>query len=407
MKTKSFKYALTAIAAASFMVASGVSQAAEPINIGAIYLMSGGAAVYGEFAKQGADLAISEINANGGVLGRELKIKFEDSQGKAATAIQAARKLVYQDNVDYLMGLDSSGVAEGLVPVLPELGKPFMMTHAATPDATGKLCNKYTYRLSVNVTQNMSGAASIANDTGVKKWTTIGPDYSFGHQSWEYFSKYLKDLNPNVELMNDAAAFPKFGAEDFAPFINSVMESQPEGVLISLWGGDLVNFVRQANDRGFFKQDFKVLISVGAATEVLKALGDQMPENVWLGTRYWYDSWDNADNKNFVAAYKKAYDAPPSYNAEGAYQAVYTLKAAAEKAGSVDTDKLLAAMSGMTVSAPTGELSFRKADNQALIGPTWGLTGAMNDADKIRSLTNIVNFDGAKITPPPSPECKL
>lgn len=403
---QSFKYKLTVLAAAALLASGGAVQAAEPINIGAIYLMSGGAAVYGEFAKQGADLAIDEINSSGGVLGRDLKIKFEDSQGKAATAIQAARKLVYQNNVDYLMGLDSSGVAEGLVPTLPELGKPFMITHAATPDVTGKLCNKYTFRLDVNVTQNMSGAASIANDLGVKKWTTIGPDYSFGHQSWEYFSKYLQALNPDVELMNDAAAFPKFGAEDFTPFINSVMESQPEGVLISLWGGDLVNFVRQANDRGFFKQDFKVLISVGAAVEVLKALGDKMPEGVWLGTRYWYDSWDNPTNKKFVDAYKEKYNAPPSYNAEGAYQAIYTFKAAAEKAGSVDADKLIAALSGITVDSPTGDLTFRAADNQALIGPTWGLTGAMNEQDNIRSLSSIKNFDGAEITPAAA-DCKL
>src|SRR3546814_16156105 len=90
------------------------------------------------------------------------------------------------------MGLDSSGVAQGLVPVLPELGKPFIITHAATPDVTGKLCNSYTYRISVNVHQNMSGAAAIAAKTGAKKWTTIGPDYAFGHQTWEFFGKYLK-----------------------------------------------------------------------------------------------------------------------------------------------------------------------------------------------------------------------
>jgi len=401
-----FRSVLALTAAVGLCATSAQAQDDDPIQIGAIYLMSGSAATYGKFAQQGIDMAIEEINGAGGVLGRPLAVHLEDSQGKAATAIQAARKLVYQDESDVLMGLDSSGVAQGLVPVLPELSKPFIITHAATPDVTGKLCNKYTYRISVNVHQNMSGAAEIAAKTGAKRWTTIGPDYAFGHQSWEFFGKYLKEKMPNAELMSEVA-FPRFGAEDFTPFIDSVMASKPDGVLISVWGGDMVNFVRQANNRGFFKQGFEVLFTVGAATEVLTALGDQLPEGVWVGTRYWYGAHDNELNNKFVSGYKKRYGAPPSYNAEGAYMAVYAYKAAIEKAGKVDGDAIAQALSGLTIPAPTGQLTFRKGDNQALIGPTWGKTGAMNDADKIRSLTEMVTFDGQKITPPVDAACKL
>src|SRR3546814_18218862 len=134
------------------------------------------------------------------------------------------------------MGLDSSGVAQGLVPVLPELGKPFIITHAATPDVTGKLCNSYTYRISVNVHQNMSGAAAIAAKTGAKTWTTIGPAYAFGHQSWEFFGKYLQEQMPDAQLMTETA-FPRFGADDFTPFIHGVMEHKQEVLLISHGGG--------------------------------------------------------------------------------------------------------------------------------------------------------------------------
>src|SRR5690606_2814854 len=175
---------------------------------------------------------------------------------------------------DVLIGLDSSGVANGLVPTVPELRKPLIITHAATPDVTGKLCNAYTFRISVNVNQNMMAAAKVAQETGKKRWTSIGPDYAFGHQSWEYFQEYLKRLEPDVELMNQVA-FPRFGAEDFTPFINSIMQAKPEGILISLWGGDLVNFIRQARNLGFFDQGYEILFTVGAATEVLAAMGEE------------------------------------------------------------------------------------------------------------------------------------
>ncbi len=406
MTFKTAKLSLLSLALAGALGVAATPAAAAPIKLGAINLLSGGAATYGKFAQQGAQLALEEINGAGGVLGRELQVQFEDSEGKAAVAIQAARKLVFQDGVVGLMGLDSSGVAQGLVPVIPELEVPLIITHAATPDVTGNLCNAYTYRVSVNVNQNMMGAAMIAADTGAKNWTTIGPDYAFGHQSWEYFSDYAKQLIPAVEL-SAKPSFPRFGAEDFTPFIDSVIQSKPEGVLVSLWGGDLVNFIRQANNKDFFNQGFQVLLTVGAATEVLEALGDKMPANVWAGTRYWFGSHDNPVNNEFVAKYQQKFGTPPSYNAEGMYVAVYEMKNAIEKAGKADGPAIAKALKGASLEAPTGTLTFRTGDNQALIGPTWGKTAGMDDATKMRALTDIHNFAGDKVTPPVDPECKL
>jgi len=382
------------------------ASAEKPIKIGAIYILSGAFATYGEFARDGIQLAVDEINASGGVLGRKLEFAMEDSTAKANVAIQAARKLVFQENVDVLMGLDSSGVARGVAPVVPELKRPFLITHAATPDVTGSLCNRYVFRDSVNVNQNLKSAAILANETGAKRWTTIGPDYAFGHQSWEFFEKYLKELNPDAELMTDVA-FPKFMAEDYTPFINKVIAAKPDGVLISLWGGDLVNFVRQANNLGFFKQDFKVLMTLGAATEVLYALGDQMPEGLWVGTRYWFLANDSEVNKKFVAAYFDRFGKYPSYNAQNAYAGVYIYKAAIEKAGGTDPDKIADALAGLTVTVPAGTITIRAEDHQATINGNWGVTKA--DANyPIRILDPIRVFPGNEITPPPAETgCKL
>ena len=392
------RMAVAALAAAGIVGSMAAQAAEDPIKLGAVYIRSGSASSYGAFAEQGMKLAIEQINDNGGVLGRQLEYEIEDSQGNSGTAIQAMRKLVYQENVDALMGIDSSGVAQGVASTVPQLQTPLIITHAATPDVTGKMCNDYVYRLSVNIVQNMRGAAEIAADSGAKRWTTIGPDYAFGRQSWDFFGQALKEKNPDAELMSETA-FPRFGAEEFTPFINSIMDADPDGVLISLWGGDLVNFVRQASDLGFFDQDMEIMFTVGAATEVLDALGEQMPEGVWLGTRYWFDAYDNPTNRDFVAAYKERYDKAPSYNAEGAYAAVYAYKAAMEKAGTTDGPKVAETLAGMSFDSPTGEITFRAGDHQTLVGPTWGKAGPMDDEFGIRSLTDVHVFDGEDVTP--------
>lgn len=396
MNKTNLKKLLVAMTTAATLGSTGISHAEEPIRIGGLYILSGSAATYGEFAQRGINLAVNEINASGGILGRQVEMIYEDSQGKASVAIQAARKLVYSENVDALVGLDSSGVAQGMVPTVPELQKPLIITHAATPDVTGNLCNAFTYRISVNVAQNMKAAALVAAETDATNWTTVGPDYAFGHQSWEFFGNYLKELKPDVNLMEETN-FPRFGAEDFTPFIDRVMDSDADGVLISVWGGDLVNFIRQANTRGFFDKDMEVMFTVGAATEVLSALGDEMPEGVHLSTRYWYDAYDNDINKRFVKAYLDAYGTPPSYNAEGAYAAIHAYKQAMEAAGTTDGPAVAKALSGMTMEAPNGSVTFRAGDNQAMVSPNWGISGPMHPEHGIRTLTNLQIFDGETV----------
>ncbi len=389
----------------AIIIAAGVTQPAqaqeEPINIGAIYVMSGVAATYGKFASQGLELAVNEVNDAGGVLGRPLKYKVEDSQLKSDVGIQLARKLVFQNHVDVLMGLDSSGVASAVVPTIPQLRTPLIITHAATPAVTGKLCNRWTFRVSDNIIQHMTGAARIAAGTGARRWTTIGPDYAFGHQSWKYFGQFLKKDNPDVTLM-DKVAFPPFGNEDYTATINRIMQANPDGVLVSLWGGDLVNFVRQARDLGFFDKNYTVMLTLGAAVEVLAALGEQMPEGIWVGTRYWFAAHDNDMNNHFVKAYVDQFGEPPSYNAEGAYAAVYAYKKAVEKAGSTDPEAVAEALSGLTFMAPTGELTIRKGNHQAVIGPTWGKTGSFDKKLGVRMLDSAKTFDGKAVTPPVS-----
>jgi branched-chain amino acid transport system substrate-binding protein len=391
------------------MAGYGTASASEkPVKIGFVYIMSGPFATYGQFAKQGAELAIDEVNKAGGINGRKVEALFEDSTGKPDVGIRVIRKLVYENEVDIVMGIDSSGVASAVAPVMNELKTPLIITHAATPDVTGAKCNRYTFRISLNVNQNMAMAAAVASELKAKTWTTAGPDYSFGYQSWEYFQKYLSKKKSDTQFLPASeVAFSPSATTDFSSFISKIMNSKADGVLISLWGGNLIDFVRQAGDMGFFDGKREVLLTLGAATEVLYALKEKMPEGLWVGTRYWFQANDTPINKAFVDAYFKRYAVYPSYNAHGAYTAVKAYMAATVKANSVEKEKVIDALEGLSLDLPVGKITIRAEDHQAVTDGVWGKT-ASDPNMPIRILKPIKYFSGKDITPPvDETECKM
>ena len=148
-------------------------------------------------------------------------------------------------------------------------------------------------------------------------------------------------------------------------------------------------------------------MSLGAATEVLTALGDQMPEGIWVGTRYWFNANQSQTNKNFVKAYHDKFGAYPSYNSQGGYAAVYAFKAAIEKAGSFDPEKVIAALENLTVDTPSGNLLIRAEDHQALVDANYGITKA-DPNYPIRILDPVRIFPAKEITPAPADTgCKM
>ena len=347
----------------------------QPVRIGAMYLLTGGFATYGEFARDGIKIAQEEINAAGGINGRPVEVIFEHE----GEPVQTARRLVLQENVDFLLGIDSSGNAEALVPVIPELERVLMVTHAASPKVTGDLCNQYVFRCSVNGPQNSAAGAEIAAKEAYQKWTTIGPDYAFGRQSWEFFQKALQQRKSGVKFLNQTA-FPKLGAQDYNSFIVTLQNTGADAIWCSLWGNDLVNFIRQAGDFGLFDK-FPIYMELGAAMEVLTALGEQMPTGQWVGTRYWWQTPDTEVNRNFVQKFRQRYNSYPSYNAENAYVGLHLLAAAANDAGTTETKAVIKALEGRQYLAPMGELIIREQDHQAIVDITWGKTVESKEYD--------------------------
>jgi len=394
-------YRLVCCAFLASVVMTAEALAQEPIKIGFCYVMSGRLAHYGFGAKQGAELAMDEINQAGGVLGRKLVGLYEDTELKPEVGVSKVRKLITQDRVDVVMGIVSSGVASAVAPVVNDLRTPFIDTLAMTPDITGKICNRYTFRISQNGPQNVKGAAILASQTQAKKWTTLGPDYLFGYQCWEYFQRYLKEIRPDVEFMDRSQiAYAPIETLDFKPFIKKVMEAKPDGILVSLYGGNLVDFVRQAHDVEFFTKVPVVLLNLAYSADVMLGLGLDLPTGIWLGGLYWFQGNSTPENLKFVDAYMKRHRVFPDFNASGAYSGVKAYAAAATIAGTTDKEAVIKALPGLTLDLPMGKTVIRAEDHQAIFPSVWGLSGEFDGKLRIRSLKPLKIFPGEEVTPP-------
>ena len=249
------------------------ASAQEPIKIGFLYILSGRVAQFGYVARQGAELAIDEINDSGGINGRRVKGVFADTKADPKVAIAAATKLANKDVVDALIGIISSRVAVAVAPKVEDLGIPLIVTTALTPVITGKACNRYTFRITYNLEASLRAAAILASRLPAKTWTTVGPDYSLGHVSWDLFQQNLKRLRPDVEFLSEPdVVFASLKTTDWGPYVDRLKKSRADGVLVSLWGGNFMDFVREGNKSRLFKgkREYLAVVSLAAILGYLR-----------------------------------------------------------------------------------------------------------------------------------------
>ncbi len=345
------------------------------VTLGAMYIFSGFASLYGDEAERGFDLAVEEINENGGIDGQDVEIIARDTEGDADTAIRQMTSLIEEDGVDGLFGLDSSGVAQAMAPQVEEQRVPLMVTHAATPFLTSpegehdnSVGNEWVFRNCNNLSIDMYGAAQVAAELNATEWATIGPDYAFGYETWDYFQAYLEGLGADAEFTEEQ--YPGLETSDFTPYISSVIGAEPDGVITPLWGADLTTFLGQADEAGWFDEIEYTLFSVGMGTD-LPADGSPLPEGQHASTRYDPFVPESEENETFRETYYEEYDTLPTYNAEGAYRAVYLYKDAIE-GDENDPEAIRDTFTGMEHSGPVGEYRFDEETNQAVVPAIWG-----------------------------------
>jgi branched-chain amino acid transport system substrate-binding protein len=351
------------------------AQNKQPVRIGGQGALSGAHADYGRQMRMGAELAIDQINKAGGILGRPVELNFVDEELKPDVAVRNARRQVSDWGAHFLVGVDSSGSAMAIGPVLPELNRIFIFTHAATHRLTEELCYRdkirQICRASVPIYQDAILAAYIfAKRQDITRWANIGADYEYGRMSWAMFKGTLKKLRPDVEFV--AEAWAPFQTLDFSGHVSALMAAEPQGIFSTPWAGEAVSLLRMALVMGVFDRIGAWWQAMGGSVDVLEGIAgqiDRFNNKMWGTGRYlftWSEEKTKALNAQFVEAFQERWGRFPNYSAETTYSAVYSIKQACETAGSTETADVIKALEGMTIETPAGVRTYRPEDHQAV-----------------------------------------
>jgi branched-chain amino acid transport system substrate-binding protein len=346
----------------------------KPIKIGLLYSLSGLAAVYTQGTVIGHEIAAEEINAKGGVLGRQIEFVTRDDKLKPGIAVKEFRRMVTRDKVDFVMGVISSGVALAVSQVAKEMQVLFVDTIAQTSALTGEQGHPYVVRTNTNSTIIGRTAALAAAKQDWKKFYFIGPDYEWGHVVNHDFWTFLQTKKEGVETLGEL--WPKLGERDFSSHITTMLSANPDAVFSSLWGGDLIAFIKQAKSYGFF--DKTKFVSTGAGDlDILKPLGAEMPDGLMATFFYAFDmpvAGQEKANEEFVAKFNEIAGYEPKSGDIIGYVSTYMLVEAIEKAGTTETEKLAATLRGMSFDTLLGPVTVRDFDGQSTFGYHAGFT---------------------------------
>ena len=352
---------------------AGSVQAAEPIKIGEINSYTRLPAFTQPY-KNGWQLAVAEINAAGGVLGRKIEVISRDDNGKPGDAVKLAEELVSRDGVVMLAGTFFSHIGLAVTDFAKQKKVMFIAAEPLSDALTWAKGNHYTFRLRPNTSMQAAMLAEQAAKLPAKKWATIAPNYKYGQDAVAAFKLALTKLRPDVEFV--AEQWPPLFKIDAGAEAEALANAKPEAIYNVTFGGDLAKFVREGKLRGLFEgRDVVSLLS--GEPEYLDALKDEAPVG-WIVTGYPWYAIKTAEHARFVAAYMDKFKDYPRLGSVVGYNTFKAIAAIIKKAGSTDTEKMIAAAEGIKINSPTGPFEFRAIDHQGTMGAYVGRTALEN-----------------------------
>ncbi|SIT41948.1 Extracellular ligand-binding receptor [Paraburkholderia piptadeniae] len=342
--------------------------------------------------RNGWNLALDQVNAAGGVVGKKLEVVSRDDNANPGDTIRVAQELIAREQVQLLFGgyLSNTGLA------LTDFAKQKRIFFLAAEPLTDKIVwadgNKYTYRLRPSTYMQVAMLVPEAAKLKKKRWALVYPNYEYGQSAVATFKKLLKAAQPDVEFVTEQAT--PLGNLDAGATVQALADAKPDAIFNVLFSADLGKFVREGNTRGLFK-DRSVVSLLTGEPDYLDPLGAEAPAG-WIVTGYPWYSIDTAANKKFVADYQAKYHDYPRLGSVVGYAALMSIANGIKKAGSTDPDKLAAAFKGLNVDTPFGPITYRPQDNQSTMGAFVGVT-ALKDGKGV--MTSYRYIDGASVQP--------
>jgi branched-chain amino acid transport system substrate-binding protein len=367
----------------------------EPVKIGAIYDFAGACYMYSEAGLKGIKIALDEINAKGGFLGRKVDLVVRDTEAKVDVAVREIKDLILREKVDFIIGPCSSGTGLAMQVVHTEYKTIRISAIANTEGQTVDKFSPYFFQVVPNTYMEATAATRYLHKKvpTAKKFCTINPDYEFGRREAAAFEEEIKRLVPDAEILYQA--WPKLGEKDFTAFITAMMAKKPDAIHSSLFGGDLVAFTKQAAPYEFFKTPFIALYDF----PVLLALGPDAPEGTFGFGRGCFFMDPNPKMMEFVDKFRKVTGAYPDGWAVQNYDAVYVLKAAIEKAKTTETEAVIKALEGITFDSLRGKITIRALDHMATV-PIYQGTIAKDPNYPFKIWKDIVRVPGEQVIRP-------
>jgi branched-chain amino acid transport system substrate-binding protein len=342
--------------------------------------------------KKGMDLALDEINAKGGVLGKKLELVIRDDGTNPGEAVRVAEELVTRENVPILAGTFLSHIGLAVTNFAGQKKVFFLAAEPLTDKITWQNGNKYTYRLRASTYMQTAMLIPAASSFKKKRWALVYPNFEYGQSAAENFKALIKKAQPDVEFVTEQA--PPLGKIDAGAVAQAIDDAKPDAIFNVLFGADLAKFVREGNTRGVFK-DRPVVSLLSGEPEYLDPLKDETPVG-WVVTGYPWDKIKTPEHTAFVDAYQKKFNDYPRLGSVVGYSTIKSIAAGIAKAGSTDTEKLVEAFADLKVDSPFGPFIYRGSDHQATMGAYVGKLAIENGKG---TMVDFKYVDGASVLP--------
>jgi branched-chain amino acid transport system substrate-binding protein len=367
------------------------AQGTQPIRIGEINSYTAIAPFTLPYRK-GWELAVAEINAKGGVLGRPLEVISRDDAGKPQDAVRFAGELINEQKVDMLGGTFLSNIGLAISDYALQNRKLFVASEPLADALVWEKGNRFTYRLRPSTYMQAAMLVEEALRLPAKRWVTVAPNYEYGQSAVKWFKALLSAKRPDVTFAEEQ--WPALGKIDAGATVQALAAAKPDAIFNVTFGADLTNFVRQGNTRGLFEGRAVASMLTGEP-EYLEPLGEETPAG-WIVTGYPGEAVDTPANQAFIAAYKAKHGEAPKMGSVVGYAFIRAIAAGLARTGSTETEKMADGFAGAVFDTPFGTASFRALDHQSTLGTFVGKTALRNGKG---TMTDWRYADGAKYLP--------